>query len=392
MPGTTTLRERLVAALVERGVLTDAAVEAAFGTVAREVFVPGVEVERVYRDEAIVTKWQDGIGVSSSSQPAIMAIMLQQLDLYPGARVLEIGAGTGYNAALIREIVGTGGQVVTVDIDAEVAGWARERLDAAGYSDVGVYCTDGADGWPAGAPYDRIELTVGAADIAPAWVEQLRVGGVLVIPLLVRAGQVSVAFEKQPDGTLRSRSVEPCGFMRIRGRLPDPLRYAPVAPGTLAGTTTEELSFEEVGTLLASAPRREPWDGGLWDGFFFFAGIWDLPLLSLITEAGATPDLRWGCFSYDMSNDRELATGLALVAQAPDDAGRRELLGYGSAAARDRLVAAFERWQAIGRPDVSALSITASAPNGAPPGAGTVTVETPRWRLTFSRVDGGAIV
>ena len=93
-------------------------------TVPRELFLPGVPLEAVYRDAAVVTKVENGVSVSSSSQPAIMALMLRQLDVRPGQRVLEIGAGTGYNAALLRELVGPAGAVDTVDIDPEVAGWA----------------------------------------------------------------------------------------------------------------------------------------------------------------------------------------------------------------------------------------------------------------------------
>ena len=94
-PDPTFLRNQLVATLRERGVLCDPAIERAFRVVPREAFVPGVPLERVYEDDVIVTKTEDGVGVSSSSQPAIMAIMLAQLDLRPGMRVLEIGGEAG---------------------------------------------------------------------------------------------------------------------------------------------------------------------------------------------------------------------------------------------------------------------------------------------------------
>ena len=103
---TADLRDALVRTLRESGALTDARVEAAFRSVPRHLFLPGVEIERVYRDEAIPTKLADGIPISSSSQPAIMAIMLEQLDVQPGHNVLEIGAGTGYNAALLAYLAG----------------------------------------------------------------------------------------------------------------------------------------------------------------------------------------------------------------------------------------------------------------------------------------------
>src|SRR5712691_4736152 len=152
-------------------------VEAAFRAVPRHLFLPGTPLDRVYSDEAIPTKHLDGATVSSSSQPAIMAFMLEQLQLQPGHRVLEIGAGTGYNAALMAHIVGDTGRVVTVDLDEDLVASAREHLAAAGVNHVQVVCGEGGLGCPDGAPYDRIILTVGPSDILPAWREQLKPDG-----------------------------------------------------------------------------------------------------------------------------------------------------------------------------------------------------------------------
>src|SRR6185503_18791702 len=102
----------------------------------------------VYRDRAIGTKRLDGQYVSSSSQPEIMAIMLEMLDLQPGHRVLEIGAGTGFNAALLAHLVGESGEVVAIDVDDDIVEAARARLAAAGYERVRVILGDGALGLP----------------------------------------------------------------------------------------------------------------------------------------------------------------------------------------------------------------------------------------------------
>jgi protein-L-isoaspartate(D-aspartate) O-methyltransferase len=214
---TAALHQSLVDRLVHTHCITTPQVEAAFRVVPRHLFLPDVALDHVYRDEAIPTKkLEDGQAVSASSQPAIMAIMLEQLGLEPGQRVLEIGAGTGYNAALLAQIVGADGAVVTIDIDDDIVEDARAHLAAAGFDQVQVVCGDGGHGYALAAPYDRIILTVGAWEVLPAWREQLRPGGRIVMPLSINGPQKSVAFEHVGDH-LASVSVKDCGFMRLRG-------------------------------------------------------------------------------------------------------------------------------------------------------------------------------
>lgn len=226
----TTSHDALVDRLRRQGHLRSPRVEAAFRSVRRHLFVPEVPVEEAYRNRAIITKWAAGLPVSSSSQPAIMAIMLEQLGLEPGHRVLEIGAGTGYNAALMAEIVGDTGKIVTLEIDGDLAASARTHLATVGFGHAQVHVVrgDGGRGYPDAAPYERIILTVGAWDIVPAWREQLGPRGRLVMPLTLRGVQRSVAFEGERDH-LTSVSVHNCEFMPLRGALAEPvLRQNPV--------------------------------------------------------------------------------------------------------------------------------------------------------------------
>lgn len=213
-----TLKEALVDELIRKEAIHTPEVEAAFRAVPRHLFVPQVNLHEAYSDRSIPTKWLGDELVSSSSQPAIMAIMLEQLELEPGHKVLEIGAGTGYNAALIAHIVGEGGQVVTVDIDKDIVKEAREQLRVAGFAGVQVVCADGGHGYADAAPFDRIILTVAAPDIAAAWREQLNPAGRLVLPLQIRGIQRAIAFDRSDDH-LTSTSVKACGFMPLRGAL-----------------------------------------------------------------------------------------------------------------------------------------------------------------------------
>jgi protein-L-isoaspartate(D-aspartate) O-methyltransferase len=232
--------------------------------VPREAFVPGLDLDDVYRpSDAIVVKRVEGMSVSSASAPEVIALMLEQLDPRPGDHVLEIGAGTGYNAALLAHMVGPSGQVVTMDIDEDLVEAARLHLEAAGYGQVIVVQSDGALGYPAARAYDRIILTVSSSDIAPAWHAQLaRPHGRLVMPLSLRGLQRCVCFTLGADDCLRSRSLRTCSFISVRGLL------ATESPGLSDGTllqrdTAELLPLvpESIGEVL-DRPMRA-WSSGV---------------------------------------------------------------------------------------------------------------------------------
>jgi len=276
------LRDRLASRVILVTRTRSDLVAAALRAVPRHLFLPELPPEAAYRDDAIVTKRDaDGQGISSSSQPAIMAIMLDQLDLAPGHRVLEIGAGTGYNAALIAHIVGPSGQVVSVDLDADTAGAARAHLDSAGYPDVTVVCADGAEGYPAGAPYDRVIATVGVSDLARAWLEQVTPDAMIVVPLDLRGPQLSIAFGRTASGHWLSRSLVPCGFMRMRGSLAGPERIVLLQPGLSVllpdgGLADgQELDAGALAAVLAGPPATHGTDvrAGS-DQVFWGLGLW----------------------------------------------------------------------------------------------------------------------
>ncbi|MFF2121062.1 methyltransferase domain-containing protein [Kitasatospora sp. NPDC058184] len=153
-----------------------------------------------------------GVATSSSTLPSLMADMLDALDVRPGDRVLEVGTGTGYNAALLCHLAGAA-HVTTVDRTEHLVATARARLGEAGFAPV-VVRADGADGYPPGAPYDRIIATCGVRRVPRAWLDQCAPGGLIVAPL----GGAVARLTKVSDGRAVGRFLHrPAAFMPLRG-------------------------------------------------------------------------------------------------------------------------------------------------------------------------------
>lgn len=225
------LRRELVDRLRVDGAITDAAVAAAFLKVPRHVFVPAdTSLEDAYAADLAPPTKHDAHGrvISSVSAPWLQAVMLRQAGLAPGMRCLEIGSG-GYNAALVAEVVGRDGAVVSVDIDPEVTDRASCLLDAAGYGGrVRVVQADAERGVPGGGCFDVVLVTVGAWDVPPAWCDQLAADGVLVVPLVMNGITRSIAFHPRDDH-LVSSSAEVCGFVPMQGAGCHPERVVTLA-------------------------------------------------------------------------------------------------------------------------------------------------------------------
>jgi protein-L-isoaspartate(D-aspartate) O-methyltransferase len=172
MPAAAELHQRLVDQLASKGLLDDPRRRAAFQAVRREHFLPDMDLDRSYHDQAVTIQVGPGGNVtSSSSQPSIMAMMLAQLDPQPGDHVLEVGAGTGYNAALLAHLVGPSGEVTTIDIDPAItltaqANLAIASIDAGAAADVEVRTGAGWLGAADRVPFDRILVTAGVWDVA----------------------------------------------------------------------------------------------------------------------------------------------------------------------------------------------------------------------------------
>jgi len=202
--------------LSESGAIRSERVAAAMLAVPRECFLgPDTPVERVYADGPVLLKRDlRGDIISTISQPTMIATMLEQLDVQPGSRVLEIGTASGYNAALLAHLAGPNGVVFSVELEADLAAAAERSLAETEFDNVHVVCADGRAGWPEGSPYDRVVVTAAAEQPEPAWVQQLKDGGRLVVP--IGDTELCFGYEKR-GGELVELSRTPARFVRLRG-------------------------------------------------------------------------------------------------------------------------------------------------------------------------------
>lgn len=258
------LREALVSFIDGLGTFRTMQVKDAFRTVPRHLFLPGVDLTTAYAPKPVVTRRaDDGTAVSSASSPNVVATMLEQLDVGPGHRVLEIGAATGINAALLAELVGPTGIVVTIELDDDLAAGARTNLTATGYDQVEVLCGDGALGHPARAPYDRIIVTAGAWDIVSTWWQQLAVDGRLVVPLRLHGSGLtrSIAFDLEEPGRMVSTRVAVCGFEPMRGAAETSEPHVRLADDVILKFDADDLPDEATLAQALTHPADEHWTG-----------------------------------------------------------------------------------------------------------------------------------
>ena len=292
--------------------------------------------------------------------------MLGELWLEPGQRVLEIGAGTGYNAALLQRIVGEEGRVTTVDIDPQTARRARRALKG---TLAKVVTGDGREGHAPGAPYDRIIVTASATEVPRAWLEQLTPGGLLEVPVRLhdRAGLQLIPTLRREDGRLRSISVIAGGFMPLRDAPDDLSSYWPMvnvmrtegakrSPLLVIGgpATTASWARRLVGTACSEPEsRRLPVRASAKALDVFLA------LKGPRTRTVAVFDGK----SYMGGLVARGGRSLALLAGWPTTS---RMLVYGGEEAADELEQLVSEWVAQGRPDSSQVELTASFPSGGP--------------------------
>ena len=284
----------------------------------------------IYDNRSLITHSKGNFGTSSASQPSVVAQTLELLELSPDMKVLEIGTGTGYNSALLTEIVGAQGLVVSIDIQSAVVADANRSLERAGYPNVKTIVGDGFEGAAKEAPFDRIVATVGCPDISPLWVEQLRPGGLMLVPL-AHGGWHPLTRIETADGKLIGKVVGYSGFMGIQGRLE-------------SGSTPNgplRLDIDSYGPHTAvSCPQslRSLHDEELWYSFppslYYFLAAKDQRAFFCLDPQG-----------YGLVDN---GSGLLLVIPS-----RNQILSFGNTGLEDDFFRTYSEWERVGRPSPS---------------------------------------
>jgi protein-L-isoaspartate(D-aspartate) O-methyltransferase len=204
-------RRRMVSVQIEARGVKDPNVLRALNTVPRHMFVRRRDLRRAYSDQPLPI----GLG-QTISQPYIVGYMTEALGLDPNSRVLEIGTGSGYQAAVCAEIAS---EVYSVEILEDLAGSAGDRLEELGYPNVEVKAADGYFGWEQEGPFDAIIVTCAAAMVPPPLIEQLEPDGRMVLPLGSPFGAQWLVMVTKSGGSVRSESLLPVRFVPMVGRV-----------------------------------------------------------------------------------------------------------------------------------------------------------------------------
>ena len=201
-------RQRMVDTQLEARDIRDRRVLDAMRRVPRHLFVPEAQRTQAYGDFPLPIGYEQTI-----SQPYIVAFMTQALDVQPTHRVLEIGTGSGYQAAVLSLLAG---EVYTIEIVAPLADRARGTLAGLGYRNIDVRTGNGYLGWPERAPYDRIMVTAAPAEVPPALIQQLKIGGLMAIPVGTFAQQLRIL--RRTATGMETLSTLPVRFVPMTGK------------------------------------------------------------------------------------------------------------------------------------------------------------------------------
>ena len=205
-------RNKKVKQLIKQGYLKSERIKAAMLKVRREDFVPKPYKDYAHREVPLPLPGEK----ATISCPHSYPLFYEPLGLDRGHKFLEVGLGSGYGAAIAREVVGSDGLVVSIDIDPLTFEFARKNLENFGYKDIILVKGDGGLGYPKLSPYDRISVTAACIRLPPPLIEQLNIGGKLIAPIIKNRNQYLFLLEKEDKGIKRKSLCEVL-YVSLRG-------------------------------------------------------------------------------------------------------------------------------------------------------------------------------
>jgi protein-L-isoaspartate(D-aspartate) O-methyltransferase len=302
-------------------------------------------VATLYTNKPLVLFGDDDDHIPSTiSQPSFVLRMLDLLQLRPGQKVFELGAGSGWNAALMGHLVGSEGYVYSLEIIPEVATMAAAAIETLGIKNVHIVAADGGEGYAAGAPYDRVIFTAGTYDLPHHFYEQMKDGGLLLAVIKNEGGGDNLFLLRKTENHFESLESMPCGFVQLRGKYQlDSLE--PIILEILPEWT--ELQQHEI----AQTPFW--WGGKGKEGF-----MWRT--LGIRSFLGITEPL-FRAFKTDKADQRSREDhyfGLwdkerGSLVLAKDD----WLIAYGNTSAKERLLQRIRQWVELGMPTAASFAL-----------------------------------
>ena len=299
----------------------------------------------LYADRPLLLFGDDDSNVLSTiSQPSFVLRMLDMLRLQPGQTVFELGAGSGWNAALMGHLVGPDERVFSLELIPELARTAAETVQMLGIKNVSIVAADGGDGYPAGAPYDRVIFTAGAFDLPRAFHDQLKDGGLLMAVIKLEGGGDSLFVLQKTGNHFESVDSMACAFVQLRGKY-EMEGLEPAAPSTLPAWP--QLQDQEV------SKTRFWWGGNGQESFAwrtmgirFFLGISEPRFRAFKTEKAAERPMEEHYFGLWDQQRRSLVL-------AKDD----WLIAYGNAWAKEHLLVKVRQWVDLGMPAAASFKL-----------------------------------
>ncbi len=346
----------MISVMREQDQLFTSEIEQALSKVERHRFIPAIYLPKddalvkhvvdpedpdeqllaeVYKNTPLVIDAKGDKVISTSSQPGVMAMMLKAIDLKKGMRVLEIGTGSGYNAAVMSEITCSGKVVFTTEVLKDVGDTAKDNLVRAGLKDVNVIICDGGKGYADGAPYDAVIVTCSASTITSSWIDQLKIGGRLSAPLATRGMETLIAMSKTADGVLKG---VPTHFVRF------------IKFDSVDTTISHDYMVSSERASLSRLIRKHAVEnGGLTKKF---AGMERKELLSF--QFFMALDSEHAICFYDVEQENQ-PRSYGLWNKSINDGGivlmqGDKVISHGNSKVTDEFALHFDRWKALRKP------------------------------------------